>query len=266
MESKYCLNCKKELTGKYCSGCGQKADTHRITFNNFISHDVLHGIFHIEKGMLFTAKQALIRPGTASLDYIAGKRKPYYNVFLFILLTIGLMLFLKHFYNDLLINQGRPLSNDSINLNQASKTINNILSQKTKIIIFLFVPFAALNSFILFNRKKLNLSEHFIIAGMILLGALILYTIGNIFFYLDLIIEFTNTFTNRVGILLTFLIFLYIGYGYYNAFGSDYSTLGFSYRTLFFFMLIFIEMSIMLFITIGMVTNWEFGEITISLF
>ena len=55
----HCLNCANELSGKYCSECGQKADTHRITFRNFVSHDLLHGTFHIEKGILFTAKEAL---------------------------------------------------------------------------------------------------------------------------------------------------------------------------------------------------------------
>ena len=89
MTNTNCLNCGKELTDKYCSGCGQKADTHRITFKNFLFHDLLHGNFHIERGILFAAKEALIRPGKAALDYISGKRKRYYNVFYLILLTFG---------------------------------------------------------------------------------------------------------------------------------------------------------------------------------
>src|SRR5690606_35565277 len=114
MTNKNCLNCGKELTDKFCSGCGQKADTHRISFKNFIFHDVLHGTFHIEKGILFTAKQALIRPGKAALDYIAGKRKSYYNVFLLILMVFGLTLFFKHFYNEILVAQGRGYIKDAI--------------------------------------------------------------------------------------------------------------------------------------------------------
>lgn len=94
MTTNNCLNCEKELTDEFCSGCGQKSDTHRISFGNFIFHDVLHGTFHIEKGMLFTAKQALLSPGKAALDYISGKRKRYYNVFYFILIAIGWLLLL----------------------------------------------------------------------------------------------------------------------------------------------------------------------------
>lgn len=75
MTSKYCLNCGKEVSDKYCSGCGQKTDTHRISFKNFIFHDVLHGTFHLERGIFFTAKESLLRPGKAALDYIAGSEK-----------------------------------------------------------------------------------------------------------------------------------------------------------------------------------------------
>lgn len=266
MISKNCLNCGKELTDKFCSGCGQKSDTHRISFKNFITHDVLHGTFHFEKGMLFTAKQALIRPGKAALDYISGKRKRYYNVFLLILIIIGLMLFFRHFYGELLISQGREVIQDSNHLNEASKKIDKIFSQKSKIIIFLFVPFAALNSFILFRRKKLNLSEHSIIAGMILLGMLLLSTLGNILFYLDLIVEFSSTFANVISFSITGLILLHIGYGYFNAFGEDYSKLGITYRVVLFFALICLEILILFYILVGIATNWEFGEITISPF
>src|SRR5690606_27644653 len=101
-----CLNCEKELTDKFCSGCGQKAATHRISFKNFIFHDLLHGTFHIEKGMLFTAKQTLICPGEVAHDYISGKRKRYYNVLLLILITIAFPLFIRHFYEVLEISRG----------------------------------------------------------------------------------------------------------------------------------------------------------------
>lgn len=266
MENKNCLNCDTKLTDKYCSHCGQKADTHRITIKNFFFHDVLHGTFHIEKGILFTAKQALIRPGKAALDYISGKRKPYYNVFLLILLTIGMLLFIKHYYDGMIIQQGRGFLTGSQDLNDASKTIDAIFAQKSKIIIFLFVPFAAINSYFLFKRKKLNLSEHAIIAGMVLLGILLLSIFVNLIFFIDLFIEFSDRLSYIISISVTFLIFLYVAFAYFNAFGSDYSKLGFIYRMLLFFAFIFIEILLLLFIFIGIITNWEFGEVTISPF
>jgi hypothetical protein len=58
--------------------------------------------------------------------------------------------------------------------NEASRNIDNLLSQKSKLIVFLFVPLAAINSWCLFRKIRLNLLEHAILAGMILLGMLLL--------------------------------------------------------------------------------------------
>jgi hypothetical protein len=261
MTNKHCLNCGKKLVDTFCSGCGQKADTHRITFKNFISHDLLHGTFHIEKGILFTAKEALLRPGKAALDYIAGKRKRYYNVFYLILITIGLMLFIRH-ANELFTDQSAEVVTEKVYLNDASREFDELFAQKNKIIIFLFVPFAALNSFILFRRKKLNLSEHSIIAGMILLGVLLLSTFSNILFWFKLIHQIGMV----ISLLTIALIILYIGYGYFNAFSTDYSRIGIAYRIVLFFALLCLEILILTWILVGFFTNWEFGEIQINPF
>lgn len=261
-----CLNCEKELNDAYCSGCGQKADTHRISLKNFLFHDVLHGTFHIEKGMLFTAKESLTRPGKAALDYIAGKRKRYYNVFYLILITLGLILFFMHLYDTVLIMLGGEPTPERPHLNEASEKLDTIISQKSKILIFLFVPLGAFNSFILFRRKKLNLTEHSIIAGMILLGMLLLSLIGNLFFYLELIVPFNGVFSFVMSWFFTTLITLQIVNGYTNAFASDYSKLGIAYRIALFFVLLFIEAYILLLIVLGFITDWKFGTISFTPF
>ncbi len=266
MTKNFCLNCKKELIDKYCSGCGQKADTKRISLKNFIFHDLLHGTFHIEKGMLFTAKESLTRPGKAALDYISGKRIRYYNVFYLVLITIGLILFFQHFYDKIYISLGGKLTQETTHLNEASIAIDKIFSQKSKIIIFLFIPFAALNSFLLFRKKKLNLSEHSIIAGLILLGMLLLSAIGNLFFYLDLIIPFNDTFATTISWLVTSLIIFHIAFGYINAFGTDYTKLGIINRILIFYALLSLEITILFLIVFGFVTNWKFGKVHLSPF
>lgn len=257
-----CLNCEKPLTDKFCSGCGQKADTHRITFKNFIFHDVLHGTFHIEKGILFTAKEALLRPGKAALDYISGKRKRYYNVFYLILITFGLIVFFIHFY-DVLSGEVIP---EKQYLNKASKDMDEIFSQKSKIIVLLFVPLSALNGMLFFRRKKLNLAEHCIIAGMILLGMLLMSLLGNLFFYLELIAPFNGVFSATMSWLITAVIVLHIGYGYYNAFGKDYTRLGISYRLVLLYGWMCAELYILFLIVFGFITNWKFGTINLSPF
>lgn len=262
MTSTNCLNCGKELTGKYCAGCGQKTDTHRISFKNFIFHDELHGTFHIEKGMLFTAKEALIRPGKAALDYIAGKRIRYYNVFYFILLAIGLMLFVRHL-NGMILDHAGVIVKEKVYINEASKKLDELFAQKSKIILLLFVPFAAINSFILFKRKKLNLSEHAIIAGMIFLGLLLLAIFSNFIFIVNLVMHLDTTI---LSLTVTAMMNIYVGFGYYNTFAVDYTKLGIAYRIFLFFVMISIEILVLILILIGIASNWKFGQITIAPF
>jgi len=259
-----CLNCGKVLTDKFCSSCGQKADTHRITFKNFIFHDVLHGTFHLDKGILFTAKQALKRPGQAALDYISGKRKPFYNVFYLILITIGLVIFFNHYFDILKITQGEIVKPKTFP-NEASKKIDQLFSEKSKILILLFVPLAALNSFVLYRRKKLNLSEHAILAGMILLGIILLSLFSQVAFFLRLIFD-----SNTLGVIINFLtiplIVFYVSYGYYNAFGNNYSKWEMTFRIISFFLMLSLEIIIVLLFLVGIVTNWKMGHVTISPF
>lgn len=93
-----CMNCSSEVHSRYCPDCGQKSPTSRITLPHFVRHDLMHGLWHIDKGILFTLREALLRPGQAALDYIRGRRIRYYNVFYLSLMIIGLVLVLKHFF------------------------------------------------------------------------------------------------------------------------------------------------------------------------
>ncbi len=263
MTNTTCLNCDKELSDKFCSGCGQKADTRRITFKNFILQDLLHGTFNIERGIIFTAKQALFRPGTAALEYISGKRKRYYNIFLLILLTIGVMLFTRHF-DQFFIEQGAEIMPEKDHLNEASRKIDEIFAQKSKIILLLFVPLSALNSLILFRRTKFNFSEHIILSGMILLGLLLINTFANIIFQANAFLQLSYML---LSLTVTIVCILYVGYAYFNAFRNVYTKWGTSLRIVLFFALICLEIAILVLILIGFVTNWKFGTtVTLSPF
>jgi len=253
-----CLNCETPIAGKFCSECGQKADTHRITFKHFIMHDVLHGVWHFEKGMLFTAKEALIRPGKAALDYITGKRIRYYNVFYLILLLIGLNIFINHYYDHFQevyngVNEG--VKNDN------GRKIAAFMNKYAKIIIFSFVPFFACNGYLVFRRKKLNLSEHFIVAGIIFLGILIIQTIGSLSTFFDFTKHF-GILSDIISITAVLIIFLFVLYSYYSAFKENYSKIGFSLRMVLFLLLLFFELIFMLICIVGFATDWKFGDIT----
>jgi hypothetical protein len=255
MKEKKCLNCGAELLGKYCSICGQKSDTQRISLRHFIFHDVLHGTLHLEKGMLFTAKQTLLRPGMAALDCISGKRVNYYNIFYFILLLIGLNILLTHYYNEIAfrINPSRVIT---LRTNEAGMSIREIFSKYGKSFIFALVPVTALNSFLLFKIKKLNYSEHFIISGMLLLGVFLITTLVLIFSF-SVFLGISANYIDLLHKLLPLLIIFYILFGYWNAFRKDYSMFGFGYRMLIFSILFGVELISFAWIIVGIATDWK---------
>ena len=232
-----CLNCTEPVSQKFCPNCGQKCDTHRITFKHLVFHDIIHGIWHFEKGILFTIKEALTRPGKAALDYIAGKRIRYYNVFYLALLLIGLNLFLVHFYDT---HVGAFIKTEKVAQNHDGKQLDQFFDSYEKLLLIGLLPLFAINSFILFRKKKLNFSEHIIVSGMIYLGILIISLSLNVFIFFD----FTENFvflSEASDFVAPFLLLSYVVFAYYNAFGTSYTKFSFIFKMLFFIALLFVE-------------------------
>ncbi len=68
-----CLNCEHSIAEKYCSCCGQKTSTHRYSLKHFVEHDFVHGVWHVDKGIVFTIKELFTRPGHSVREFILGK-------------------------------------------------------------------------------------------------------------------------------------------------------------------------------------------------
>lgn len=254
--SNTCLNCDNITSGKFCNNCGQKTATHRIDLKHFVTHDLLHGVWHLERGIFFTLKEAILRPGKAALDYIKGKRIRYYNVFYLILVLIGLTLFMNSIYDKLFHHYYNITP--APEMDSPGRSMDKFLTDYSKLIIFSFVPIFALNSFVLFKRKKLNLSEHFIISGMIFLGVMIITVVGELFYftqflkYLDFLSSFVNMATPSI-------ILIYVLVNYYRTFKDDYKTLTIWFKTFLFLLMLTIELLILLLLLIGYFTHWTFN-------
>lgn len=148
MHTTTCLNCNTELNGKFCHTCGQKADTHRITAKHFITHDLAHGVWHIDKRMFFTIKETFLRPGYAALDYIQGKRIKYYNIFYLVLVALGFMYILGSHIEG-------GVTGNFENSNTDRKLVNDALEKNVKVLYLLLLPIMALVSTFLFKKIKI---------------------------------------------------------------------------------------------------------------
>ncbi len=89
-----CLNCKQPLIGteNFCSYCGQKNTTKKLTLNNFISN-IFSGFTSYDSRFWKTFIPLLTKPGKVSKDYVEGKRARFVNPFQ-LYLNVSILFFL----------------------------------------------------------------------------------------------------------------------------------------------------------------------------
>lgn len=237
-----CSNCENIVSEKFCPNCGQKTNTHRITFKHFLLHDILHGVWHMEKGIFLTIREVLTRPGLAALDYITGKRIKYYNIFSLILLLLGVYLFINHYYNNLMLSI-RGISDAY----QGSNSALYLFAIKyEKPLMLLLIPMLAICSYFSFNKRKLNFAEHIIISGYVFAGYLLITIAGIILSYFNLFEQ--NFIEDLITIIERIAAILFIIFSYYQVAQQDYSAYKFGLSLLKFSFIFVVEVVLVLLI------------------
>lgn len=160
-----CLNCKRPLTGKYCSHCGQKADTHRIGIH-FLWHDIQHGLLHVDKGILYTVKELFTRPGYTIREFLEGKRINHFKPFSLVIILAGIYGFLSHYFGINLLSNNIKVSGSGEEVEKARQAIERFsewMSEHYSIVSLLQIPIFALGTFIAFKKAGYNFIEHLVI-------------------------------------------------------------------------------------------------------
>jgi hypothetical protein len=106
-----CTNCNDELIGKYCSNCGQPVKVKRID-GHYIVHEIEH-ILHFERGILYTIKELLIRPGQNIRNFIAENRSRLVKPIIFIIVTSLIYTIISHFFH---------IEDEYVNFTETKKT------------------------------------------------------------------------------------------------------------------------------------------------
>lgn len=95
-----CLNCNHplDISDKFCSNCGQKNTSKRLTVKNFID-EFLSNFYAYDSKIKRTVVSLFTKPGKAALDFINGKRLQYANPFRFYL-SVSLIYFILFSFLD----------------------------------------------------------------------------------------------------------------------------------------------------------------------
>jgi hypothetical protein len=73
---KTCLNCGAEITGRYCSACGQENIEPKQTVWHLIHH-FFSDVTHFDGKFFLTVKDLFAKPGFLSKEYMIGRRVSY---------------------------------------------------------------------------------------------------------------------------------------------------------------------------------------------
>ncbi|WP_316824414.1 DUF3667 domain-containing protein [Pedobacter miscanthi] len=96
-----CRNCSHTVNGNFCGHCGQPVNIKRVD-SHYILHEIQH-VLHFEKGILYTIKELLIRPGQNIKEFIGDNRSRLVKPILFIIITSLIYTIINHFFH---IEQG----------------------------------------------------------------------------------------------------------------------------------------------------------------
>lgn len=167
-----CKNCAFRVEGNYCSNCGQEAHTHRMSMHH-IWHDLQHGLLHFDKGIFYTIKHLLYRPGYAIKDYINGKRVSHFKPFSFVIILATVYGLLS---KNLFANSVDTQKLDSVLLTYVTM-IEWMLKHLTYTTISLIIT-TSVASYLAFKKQGYNFAEHLVLntyyRGLVLLVTLLL--------------------------------------------------------------------------------------------
>ena len=91
-----CKNCDTQVNQNYCPNCGQEAKVRRID-GQYIIQEVV-SILNFERGILFTVKELIIRPGENVRNFISENRIRLVKPVVFIIATSLIYSLINHFF------------------------------------------------------------------------------------------------------------------------------------------------------------------------
>ena len=208
-----CLNCGNPITDKFCPKCGQKTTIHKYSLKHFVEHDLIHGIWHVDNGILFTIRELFTRPGHSIREFINGKRVGYFSFVTMLLLILGISHFLGE-YAQVKISDLMP---------ESSKSVMNELQEFTKknpkTTLLLTIPFYSIFSFLWFRKSKLNLTEHFVLNSYKTVAEsmiILLFVVVTIFLSNIKALTFIYSFISLLTLVYAFWYYkqFFSGFGY----------------------------------------------------
>jgi hypothetical protein len=202
-----CKNCINEFDGNYCNQCGQPAETHEINAH-FLIHDIQHGFFHVEKGILFTVKELFTNPGHSIREYLQGKRVKHFKPISLVLLLAGILGLLNHYFHIDILGDGFKVNGTGREADELRESFNKVrewISSHYALVSLLLLPIFSVGTFFSFRKKGYNFIEHLILNAFLTSQRLVLVIVLSPFYTLLNGVKELKTLSDTVALVVFFL-------------------------------------------------------------
>ncbi|MDR0230416.1 MAG: DUF3667 domain-containing protein [Flavobacteriaceae bacterium] len=92
-----CTTCQTEVTTPYCPTCGQAPILKRID-SHYLIHEIGH-VLHFEKGIFYTIKELLIKPGNTVRKFIVEDRSRLVKPVIFVIIASLIYSIIAHYFH-----------------------------------------------------------------------------------------------------------------------------------------------------------------------
>lgn len=187
-----CANCdlvSVDPEQKFCPACGQPTPAHRIDWH-FLGHELEHSVLHMDRGILFSLKELMLRPGHFMRNYIEGRRANQVKPLLLLMLMAAVVVFLTKYlvgadalgagamegYSEAMKASANPQLDPPLRVSMLTQVYAWMNAHFTATTLLL-LPFEALAFRLGFHRVgKLNYPEWLVITALFTVQTFVFWT------------------------------------------------------------------------------------------
>ncbi|MBK1895767.1 DUF3667 domain-containing protein [Chryseobacterium paridis] len=161
------------MSDEFCSNCKQNAKPKRID-GRYILHEIEH-VLHFERGILYTVRELLIRPGENIKNFITENRSRLVKPVIFIIVSSLIYTLISHFFHI----EESYIKYD--NANGSPNAINNWIQSHYGYSNMIMGGFIALWLKLFFKKYDYNFFEILILLCFVLGMEMLLFSVFALF-------------------------------------------------------------------------------------